>query len=567
MNTCQPERFGARSRSQIRPHEAPAWTAWCWLLVLVMFSWQPAVAEPTAAEQSATPPRWNILFIFADDWGRYASCYAGLEGRPSINDVVRTPNIDRLAREGVLFRNAFVNAPSCTPCRSSMLSGRAFFNCGRGAILHGAVWDETIPTFPLLLRDAGYQIGKTLKVWSPGEPADAPFGRQRYAYESAGTQSRHFSTAATQMVHEGKAVDQARAELVAEVRGNFDAFLRDGENEKPWLYFAGTTTTHRKWVAESGRRLWGIDPDSLKGKLPPFLPDVPEVREDVADYLGEVQAVDAYVGVLLERLEEAGQLDNTLIVCSGDHGMPGVPAGKNNLYDHGVRVALVARVPEGAGGRIIDDFVSLPDLAPTFLEIGGVKAPEGLYGRSLMPQLTAAGGGQIDPSRTHVLAGRERHVAAAREGYLPYPSRAIRTPEYLYIRNFAPDRWPLGSPDGTIGPRPGKPLSIEADTYAAFADVDAGPTKTWMIRHRDDPTWKWLYDYAFGKRPAEELYDLRSDPHQLTNVAGRPEYADTQSDLSRRLLAELTQLGDPRLADVVLFEQSPFTDPMTRAKP
>ena len=104
------------------------------------------------------------------------------------------------------------------------------------------------------------------------------------------------------MVHEGKTVDQARAELVAEVRGNFDAFLRDGQKEKPWLYFAGTTTTHRKWVAESGRRLWGIDPDSLKGKLPPFLPDVPEVREDVADYLGEVQAVDAYVGVLRERL-------------------------------------------------------------------------------------------------------------------------------------------------------------------------------------------------------------------------------------------------------------------------
>ena len=567
MNACQSERFGGRSRPGIRSHLPRRRLAWCWLAVLVTLCCQPAVAEPTAPERPAAPRRWNILFIFADDWGRYASCYAGLEGRPSINDVVRTPNIDRLAREGVLFRNAFVNAPSCTPCRSSMLSGRAFFNCGRGAILHGAVWDETIPTFPLLLRDAGYQIGKTLKVWSPGEPADAPFGRQQYAYESAGTQSRHFSTAATEMIHEGMTVEQARAALVAEVRGNFDTFLRDGQPDQPWLYFAGATTTHRKWAAESGRRLWGIDPDSLKGKLPPFLPDVPEIREDVADYLGEVQAVDAYVGVLRERLEETGQLDNTLIVCSGDHGMPGVPAGKNNLYDHGVQVALVARVPGGVAGRVVDDFVSLPDLAPTFLEIGGVKAPEGLYGRSLVPQLTAAGGGLIDPSRTHVLTGRERHIAAAREGYLPYPSRAIRTQKYLYIRNFAPDRWPLGSPDGIIGPRPANPLSVESDTYAAFADVDAGPTKTWMIRHRDDPTWKWLYDYAFGKRPAEELYDLRSDPHQLTNVAGRPEYADTQSDLSRRLLAELKQLGDPRLADVVPFEQSPFTDPKAKDQP
>ena len=114
----------------------------------------------------------NILFCFADDWGRYASCYAKIDGKPSINDAIKTPNVDRLAREGVLFRNAFVNAPSCTPCRSSLVSGRYFFNCGRGAILNGAVWDSAIPTFPLLLKDNGYQIGKAYKVWSPGTPAE-----------------------------------------------------------------------------------------------------------------------------------------------------------------------------------------------------------------------------------------------------------------------------------------------------------------------------------------------------------------------------------------------------------
>ena len=108
-------------------------------------------------------------------------------------------------------------------------------------------------------------------------------------------------------------------------------------------------------------------------------------------------------------------------------------------------------MPGGTPGRIVDDYVSLPDLAPTFLEIGGVRLPGGLYGRSLLPQLLAATGGQIDPTRTDVITGRERHVAAAREGYLPYPSRAIRTADFLYIRNFAPDRWPLGSPDGAIG--------------------------------------------------------------------------------------------------------------------
>src|SRR6478735_8100120 len=140
-----------------------------------------AIALPACAAE-----RLNILFVFADDWGRYASAYAGVDGKPSINDVIKTPNVDRVAKEGVLFRHAFVNAPSCTPCRSSLLSGRFFFNTGRGAILNGAVWDSSIPSYPLMLRDSGYHIGKSYKVWSPGTPADAPFGGQQYAYEKRG---------------------------------------------------------------------------------------------------------------------------------------------------------------------------------------------------------------------------------------------------------------------------------------------------------------------------------------------------------------------------------------------
>src|SRR5262245_16573723 len=138
------------------------------------------------------PEKPNILFCFADDWGRYASVFAALDKQPSPNQIVRSPNIDRIAREGVLFRNAFVNAPSCTPCRSALLTGRYFFNTGRGAILRGAIWDESIPTFPLLLRDAGYHIGKSYKVWSPGTPADAPFGGQRYAYQQSGIEPNNF---------------------------------------------------------------------------------------------------------------------------------------------------------------------------------------------------------------------------------------------------------------------------------------------------------------------------------------------------------------------------------------
>src|SRR5262245_1058286 len=506
-------------------------------------------------------PRWNILFCFADDWGRYASCYAAVDGKPSINDVVKTPNIDRLAREGALFKNAFVNAPSCTPCRSSLVSGRYFFNCGRGAMLNGAVWDSTIPTFPLLLKDAGYQIGKSYKVWSPGTPADAPIGGQEFAYEKAGRLPNNFSEEAMRLIEAGTTVAEAKQKILDQVRGNFDDFLADRKQGQPWLYWFGSTTTHRVWIKGSGQKLWGIEPDALAGKLPKFLPDVPEVREDVADYLGECQAFDAEVGVLLKRLEEAGELDRTLIVASGDHGMPGVPAGKCNLYDHGVSVSLAIRVPGGKGGRVVNDYVRLPDLAPTFMEVGGVTPPSGLYGRSILPLLQSDKSGQIDADRNWVVTGRERHVARARENNLPYPMRALRTPEFLYIRNFAPDRWPLGSPAAAAEKSLPPTESMESNTYVAYADMDASPTKAWLIEHRDDPKLKWHYDYAFAKRPGEELYDLKTDPEQTNNLAADPAYAKQKQELSAQLMKRLTDAKDPRVTgDGTTFDLPPFTD-------
>ena len=296
--------------------------------------------------------------------------------------------------------------------------------------------------------------------------------------------------------------------------------------------------------------------------MPKFLPDVPEVRQDVADYLGECQAVDAELGVLLKRLEETGQLDNTLIVASGDHGMPGVPAGKCNLYDHGVAVTLAMRVPGGKGGRVIDDLVRLPDLAPTFMEVGGVTPPAGLYGKSLLPLLQSDKSGQIDPERNWVITGRERHVARAREGNLPYPMRALRTPDFLYIRNFAPDRWPMGSPAGAAESTLPPTQAMESNTYVAYADMDASPTKAWLIEHSDDPKWKWHYDFAFAKRPAEELYDLKNDPDQTNNVAADPAYAKYKQELSTRLMKHLTDAQDPRVTgDGQTFERPPSPTP------
>ena len=520
-----------------------------------------AISGTATSLRGAAEPRWNILFCFADDWGRYASCYAKVDGRASLNDVIKTPNVDRIAREGVLFKNAFVNAPSCTPCRSSLLSGRYFFNCNRGAILNGAVWDSSIPSFPLLLKEAGYHIGKTYKVWSPGTPRDAPFGEQKYAYEKSGSAPQHFSINAAPMIKQGLSVTEAREKILAQVRGNFDAFLADRKPGQPWHYFFGPTTTHRKWVKGSGKQLWGIEPESLKGKLPKFLPDVPEVREDVADYLGECQAFDAYIGVILKRLEESGDNENTLVVVSGDHGMPGVPAGKCNLYDHGVAVALAIRVPGGKGGRVVEDFVRLPDLAPTFMEVGGVKPPDGLYGRSLMPLLKSDKSGLIDSTRDWVVTGRERHVAAAREGNLPYPMRSLHTPDFVYIRNFAPDRWPMGSPKGITANESPAFEALQDVTYTAFADMDASPTKAWLVAHRNDPEWKWHYEFAFGKRPPEELYDLRKDHDQVNNVASDPAYATKKKALAERLMKILADAKDPRVVgEGKTFDQPPFTD-------
>lgn len=506
-----------------------------------------------------SPP--NILFCFADDWGRYAGIYAGLEDRPSPNQVVRTPNIDRVAREGVLFKNAYVTAPSCTPCRSSVLSGQYFWRTRRGAILRNAQWDSSIPSYPLLLREAGYHIGKSYKVWSPGVPVDAPYGRQEHAYESAGREFNNFSENVTRMVREGMSFTEARNSLLEQVRRNFADFLAARKQGQPFCFWFGPTLTHREYEKGSGKALWGIEADSLKGKLPAFMPDVAEVRADYADYLGEVQAWDAGIGVLLRELESAGELDRTIVVLSGDHGMPGVPGGKCNLYDYGVAVALMARGPGIKAGRVVDDFVNLMDLAPTFLDLGGVRPPSVMTGRSFADVLHSPKSGQVDPGRTWVVTGRERHVDTARPGNLPYPQRALRTKDFLYVRNFAPDRWPVGSPGFELDADAPSLEMVERVTRATFADFDASPTKAWLFAQRKIPQWEWHYNYAFGKRPGEELYDLRKDPDQVKNRATDPAYAKIRQELSERLMKVLTETQDPRVTgDGLTFERPPYTD-------
>lgn len=494
------------------------------------------------AEQ-AKAQRPNILFAFGDDLGRYFRIYHTLEGGNTPAALVKTPNADRLSEEGALFVNAHVCAPSSTPCRSALLSGQYFWRTGLGAILQGAEWDDNIPSYPLLLQANGYHIGRTYKVWYPGTPANAPYGGDKNTFEKYGTDFCRFSQTVLQKTDPDE-IEREKQRLYDEVVGNFQQFLdARPSSDTPFCYWWGPWNTHREWEKGSGKKLWGINPDDLKGKMPKSLPDVAEIREDFADYLGEIQAFDHALGLIIKKLEEIGELDNTVIVVSGDHGIPGFPRAKCNLYNFGTHVPLIIRYPPMVkAGRIIEDFVNLMDLAPTFLELGEIRPPKVMTGKSLVPILKADKSGQIDPKRTYVVTGIERHVAAAREGNLPYPRRAITTSRYKYIRNFAPDRWPIGC----IGNR--------------YPDLDEGPTKNWFLANIHNERYQTEVQLGFGKRPYEELYDLERDPDEITNVAEDPAYSGIKRQLADLLDKELTESNDPRVQPGPCpFEKLPFT--------
>jgi len=529
------------------------------------------VFAESPARPGSTDQRPNIFFFFADDWGRYASTYS--EFAP--NTVFNTPAFDSVAQDGIKFQRAYVMSPSCTPCRSALLSGQYFYRTGRASILAPAVWDGSIPSYPLLLEEAGYFIGHTYKVWSPGSPVDAPHGAQRTRYNRAGGRFNQFSQNVTEMVSAGRNREAAKEVLYREGLDNFQQFLEARPEGQPFCYWFGPTNTHRKWIKGSGKKLWDLDPDDLKGKLPPFLPDVPEIREDFCDYLGETLALDAMLGRFIQKLREIGELENTVLVVSGDHGIPGFTRGKSHLYDFGTNVSLFVRVgadvkidgyeamKDAFRGRTIEDFVNLMDLAPTFCELGGVTPPDCMTGRSLLPLFFSDKSGQIDPSRDYVVTGRERHHPQAREGMLPYPHRAFRTKDFLYIRNFCPERTPSGDAYHLKNEVMPTQEELENDHAITFPDMDCGPTKAWLVQNLLNPQWKQHMNWAFGLRPAEEFYDLNADPFCLVNVAENESYAVKKKEHADRLMEILRNTNDPRVIGDNFFERPPFIGPVS----
>jgi N-sulfoglucosamine sulfohydrolase len=323
---------------------------------------------------------------------------------------------------------------------------------------------------------------------------------------------------------------------------NFEAFYKDKQDGAPFCFWMGTREPHRPYDEGSGVR-GGQSLDDVK--LPGFLPAVEEIQSDFLDYYNEIEWHDAHLVRALEFLEAQGELDNTLVVVTSDNGMQ-IPRGITCLHDYGVRVPLAIRwgnVIEQP--RVYDEFVNLIDLAPTFYRIAGVNPPESVTGRNLVPLLESQPGELGGEWRNAVVTGMERHTLC-RPGELPYPSRAIRTHEYLYIRNYEPDRWPAGAPD------------YEAAAQGFYGDVDEGPTKTWFLDQADNPEYAREFALSFGKRPAEELYKLSDDPDQMTNLADAPEHAEVKTLLKSQMNEYLERTGDPRLNGESPWDRYPY---------
>ena len=342
----------------------------------------------------------NILLAISDDqsWP-HASAYGCT--------FVKTPAFDRVASEGILFTNGFVPAPQCSPCRAALLTGCNIWS-NREAGTHYSLFPRDLTVYTELLEKAGYHIGLTGKGWSPGN-----FKGAGWQNNPAGKEySERTLTPPTDGISD------------TDYAANFKAFLADRKPGQPFCFWYGAREPHRDYKKGSGVQKGDKNPAEVT--VPGYLPDVDEVRRDILDYAYEIEWFDAHLERMLKTLDEAGEMDNTLVVVTGDNGMP-FPHAKATLYDSGIHVPLAIRWPDAvAGGRKVDDLVSLIDLAPTFLEAAGIEVPTVMQGRSLMTILRSPKSGQVDSHRNFIVAGRERH-SCARPDNVGYPSRCLRT--------------------------------------------------------------------------------------------------------------------------------------------
>lgn len=495
-------------------------------LVLLLLLTSPCVSGLAAA---SVAPRPNILFVLADDW---SFPHAGIYGCTWVN----TPNFDRVAREGVLFTHAYTPVAKCSASRASILTGRNPW-VNEAGFTHWNFFPAAFAAFPEVLAQHGYATGFTGKGWAPGEALTAD-GRKRALTGRAYQQIKR-SPATTGI----NATDYA---------ANFAAFLDDVPVDQPWFFWFGSNQPHRDYEYQSGVRIGHKSLADLPA-VPAYWPDNEAVRHDLLDYALEVEDFDHTLGQALAELARRGELEHTLIVVTSDNGMP-FPRAKGQCYEIANHMPLAIRWPAAVArpGIRRDDFVSFVDYAPTLLDAAGIDyASSGMSapsGRSLRPLLAASAAGALDPTRDHVLIGRERHDPG-RPLNAGYPVRGIVEGNLLYLHNFAPDRWPAGNPE------------------TGYLDVDRSPTKDALLAARRAKGSDAQWALSFGRRGADELYDLTRDPDNLVNLAASPVHAADVLRLRTRLLTELEAQGDKRLVsgnpdyfDQFTFSHDAFND-------
>jgi arylsulfatase A-like enzyme len=476
------------------------------------------------AEKADVPRgRPNILFALADDWG-YG--HAGAYGCTWI----KTPAFDRVAREGVLFTHAYTPTAKCAPSRASILTGRNPWQL-KAAANHWCFFPPEFKTYAEALEENGYFVGRTLKGWAPGVAKDAA-GKDRHM--------------AGRPFNRRTCVPPTKGISGNDYAANFEDFLDAAPAGGPWCFWYGCAEPHRGYEFGSGASKGGKKASEVPC-VPGYWPDNETVRNDMLDYAFEVEHFDTHLGRMLAALERRGLLENTLVVVTGDNGMP-FPHSKGQTYRDSNHLPLAVMWKDAlkAPGRRVDDYVSFIDLAPTFLAVAGVPweksgmAPA--QGSSLTDILFAAQGGRVNPLRDHVIVGRERNdVGRPRdEGY---PVRGLVQDDTLYLHNFEPDRWPACNPE------------------TGYLDADGSPTKTEVLNARRDPATKGYWDRCFGKRGAEELYDLKADPDCLTNRVGACEVGA----MKRRLFEALQAQRDPRVTgDGGVFDAYPHANAKMR---
>ncbi len=432
----------------------------------------------------------NILFLLSDDHSYpYLSTYGDAN--------VKTPVLDKLAADGIKFHRFFTGAPQCVPSRATYMTGKSPVAARMTRFSAALPRDEV--TIPELLRDkAGYYTGICGRSFHLDGSAQSPAVARVYAENKLKTFNDRVDFL------QGSPDDQVAAQL--------EKFLDAKPADKPFFMWANFSDPHHVWNAPAKYR-----PDPAKLKVPGHLPDLPGVREQLADYCAEVNRLDETVGNVLEVLQKRGLRDKTLIVFAGDNGQA-LPHGKGSLYDPGSNVPFVVCWPgvvkAGGDSRAL---LSGEDLAPTLLAAAGVAADKKMTGVSFLPLLK----GESFSPRKHIYVERGPHGSApvtVNATNAPYDlGRAVRSDRYKFIYNCTP--WiPYGPVDSAGG-------ALWKEMQAAH---EAGTLAAPLAK-----------TYFTTPRPVYELYDLQSDPSELENLSGKPEVAEVEKELREKLAEKM----------------------------